>query len=117
MLALKRSGMRDQEVAQAANVTAAWISAVKNDRIKKAPALDKLVAVARVLHIPARELTEPLGIVPVDEAAVDAILDGLSDQDRRMVRELAMRLRGAAPNAPDVGEEDDGPHPRSAVGS
>lgn len=58
--------MSDFAVAEAANVTPAWLSAVKNDRIK-APPLDKLLAVAVACRVPGRFLTEPLGVIPLHE--------------------------------------------------
>jgi transcriptional regulator with XRE-family HTH domain len=65
-LALRRSGLEDYEVAEKANVTPAWLSAVKNDRIKTPP-LDKLRAVAKAVGVPLRYLTEPMGVVPIEE--------------------------------------------------
>lgn len=65
-LALRRSGLEDYEVAERANVTPQWLSAVKNDRIKNPP-LDKLLAVAKVCGVPGRFLTEPMGIIPIAE--------------------------------------------------
>jgi transcriptional regulator with XRE-family HTH domain len=95
--ALRKSGLDDAEVAEAANVTAAWLSAVKNDRIKSPP-LDKLLAVARVCRVPGRYLTEPLGVVPLGEVGADAIVNGLAERDKELVEGIAARLREAPPD-------------------
>lgn len=64
--------MDDGAVAEEAAVTPAWLSAVKNDRIK-APPLDKLRAIARACRVPLRFLTEPLGYVPIEDSSPDAL--------------------------------------------
>ena len=99
--ALRRSHLNDYEAAERANVTAAWLSAVKNDRIGNPP-LDKLRALAGVLDVPLRYFTEPLGVVPVDEIAApdpSAIVIGgrdfsgvLTPAEKDIVKELAERL-------------------------
>lgn len=77
-LALRRSGLDDYVVAERANVTAAWLSSAKNDRIKNPiVALDKYRAVVGVLQEAGVEdvslvwLFEPTGTVPIEELAGD----------------------------------------------
>lgn len=98
-LALRRSGLEDYEVAERANVTAAWLSAVKNDRIKQPP-LDKLRAVAKVVNVHLGYLTEPMGVIPIEEGdpRADLIIagrsiEGLTEDDLRIVEQVAERLR------------------------
>ena len=94
--------MDDGAVAEAAHVTPAWLSAVKNDRIKTPP-LDKLRAIATVCRVPLRFLTEPMGVVPVEEEhPADAFVVGgrnmssLTEADREVVLQVAERLREIA---------------------
>lgn len=99
--------MDDAEVAEEAHVTAAWLSAVKNDRIKNPP-LDKLRAVAAVLRVPLFYFTEPLGVIPLEDAAGRGTEDWvvrmrgdpeLTDQDKTIIEDLAARLRTSKPDA------------------
>ena len=88
-------------MAEQANVTAAWLSAVKNDRIKNPP-IDKLRAIARICRVPLRFLTEPMGVVPIEEVAAgsEPLTEGLTDADRELVTQLAQRLREARAEDP-----------------
>lgn len=79
-------------MAEAAHVTPAWLSAVKNDRIKN-PKIEWLRAIAKVCRVSVRFLTEPLGWVPLDEAETPAWENGLSEEDRDMLTRMAERLR------------------------
>lgn len=91
-LALRRSGMEDGEVAEKAHVTPAWLSAVKNDRIKN-PKIEWLRAIATACRVPVRYLTEPLGWVPLDEAELPEWERGLTEDDRDILARMAERLR------------------------
>jgi transcriptional regulator with XRE-family HTH domain len=97
-LALKRSGKDDAEIAEEANLGAAWVSAVKNDHIKNPP-LDKLRALARACRVPLAYFTEPMGFIPIEEAQGDdwiprALTDPtLSDEWKRTLEDMTRRDR------------------------
>ena len=59
-LAIKRSRKKLEDIADDANVTAAWLSALKNDRIKNPPA-DKVRALAAATEHPISFFAEVLG--------------------------------------------------------
>lgn len=89
-IALAESDMRDFEVAEAANVTAAWLGSVKQGQVKDPP-IDKLRAVARVLGKATGYFTAPLGYIPIEEVE-NGLLVALGEEDRELLGRIVSRL-------------------------
>lgn len=90
-IAVALSGMKDFQVAAAANVTSKWLGSVKSGRTKAPPA-DKLRAVAQVTGVTLRWLAWPLGWYDdepegdvVAAASCDPRLAGDPDKQRALM--------------------------------
>lgn len=89
-IALAESDLKDFEVADRANVTAAWLGSVKQGQLKNPP-LDKLRAVAKVLNKTTSYFTIPLGYVPIEEIE-NGLLVSVGEDDRELLGRLTSRL-------------------------
>lgn len=91
----KRSGMTQEQLAEAANLSVPYISHM--ERGFKRPSLETLVRLAVVLHVTADVLLS--GIQPEDQSAfladVQELLDDCSLQERRVLLEVASALKHA----------------------
>ena len=74
-LAIRRSGLTLGEVAERANVGAPWLSSAKGDRMKNPdwPGLKRVAEVCgETLAYFLEPTFRPLGVIPMDAAALEA---------------------------------------------
>ena len=88
ILLRNKYNLSQTDVAHQIGVTPALISAY--EKLERKPSIDKLVALADIFHVSTDYI---LGRTLKDDSAAVFIVDGLSEKQIRIVRELIYELR------------------------